>query len=127
MSLEIKVSEKDVGVIAVTLVGSIDTQTCSELEKRLDDILAGSPNAVMFDMHGVTYITSLGLSLMVKTEKAIKAAGKAMLVVNVPPQIKKVVDIIRALPSMSIFKNIKEADAYLLRIQRSEIEKHKSR
>jgi len=50
-----------------------------------------------------------------------------MLVVNVPPQIKKVVDIIRALPSMSIFKNIKEADAYLLRIQRSEIEKHKSR
>ena len=81
MSLEIKVSEKDVGVIAVTLVGSIDTQTCSELEKRLDDILAGSPNAVMFDMHGVTYITSLGLShaVHIKHQKRLRQPEKQCL------------------------------------------------
>lgn len=126
MSLEIKVSEKDVGVVKVTLVGSIDTQTCPALEKKIEVIMRNLPNALMLDMEGVTYIMSMGLSLMVKTEKAIKAAGKTMLVVNIPPQIKKVFNIVNALPSMKIFKTIAEADAYLLKIQRREIEKDKS-
>lgn len=126
MTLEIKVSEKDIGVIKIELAGSIDSQTCPELEKKITNILANSPGAVMFDMQGVTYITSMGLSLMVKTEKAIKTAGKSMIVVNIPSQIKKVFDVISALPSMKIFKDIREADAYLLKIQRDEIEKRKS-
>jgi len=126
MALEIKVSEKDIGVTKVTLVGSIDSQTCPLLEKKIGTVVGSSPTTIMFDMAGVTYITSMGLSLMVKTEKTIKAAGKTIIVVNIPPQIKKVFDIISALPSMKIFKNIEEADAYLLKIQRKEIEKKKS-
>lgn len=126
MALEIKVNKNDAGVMTVALVGSIDSQTCSELEKRLESVLDTVPNAVIFDMCGVTYITSMGLSLMVKIEKRIKAAGKTMIVVNIPAQIKKAFDIIRALPSMKIFKSIEEADAYLLKIQRDEIEKGKA-
>jgi anti-anti-sigma regulatory factor len=67
----------------------------------------------------------MGLSVMVKAEKNIKERGKNLVVVNVPPQIKKVFDVVASLPAMNIFESIEEADIYLLKIQRDEIEKQK--
>ena len=64
--------------------------------------------------------------VMVKTEKAIKEKGKTLIVINVPPQIKKVFDVVAALPAMNVFESVEEADAYLLKIQRDEIDKQKS-
>ena len=71
-------------------------------------------------MEGVTYITSMGLGVVIKTEKTMKENGGTFIVTNLPPQIKKVFDIVAALPAMKIFQSIEEADAYLLRMQQEE-------
>ena len=114
MSLEVKVNERSKSIFKVAIQGSIDSENCPKLEAEMDSLLAQSPEVVIIDLEGVTYITSMGLSLMVKTEKNIKDKGKTLLVINIPPQIQKVFDVIAALPSMRIFKNIEEADAYLI-------------
>jgi sigma-B regulation protein RsbU (phosphoserine phosphatase) len=43
--------------------------------------------------------------------------GKVVLL-NLQPQIQKVFDIIKALPSQQVFSNMKELDDYLDRMQR---------
>lgn len=125
MSLQVNVNEKRVNEFIISPIGSIDSETAEIFEKKVDSILALAPKVVIFNMEGVTYITSMGLSVMVKAEKDIKERGKSLVVVNVPPQIKKVFDVVASLPAMNIFESIEEADAYLLKIQRDEVEKQK--
>ena len=125
MSLQINVNEKRISEFVISPIGSIDSETAEIFERKVDSILALTPKAVIFNMEGVTYITSMGLSVMVKAEKAIKERGKTLAVVNLPPQIKKVFDIVASLPAMNVFESIEEADDYLLKIQRDEIEKQK--
>ena len=125
MPLEINVTEEKGAVVKIVLSGSIDSSTCPQLQGKIEAILGKIPEALILDFGGVTYITSMGLSLMVTIEKAMKEAHKKFLVVNIPPQIKKVFDVIAALPALKIFKSLEEADAYLLHLQREEIEKRK--
>ena len=126
MSFQIKVTENRTNEFTVAPIGSIDSDTCSIFDKKVESILALDPKVIIFDMQELAYITSMGLSVMVKTEKAIKEKGKTLIVINVPPQIKKVFDVVAALPAMNVFESIEEADAYLLKIQRDEIDKQKS-
>ena len=126
MSLQIKVTESRTNEFTIAPIGSIDSDTCAIFDKKVESILALDPKVIIFDMKELVYITSMGLSVMVKTEKAIKDKGKTLIVINIPPQIKKVFDVVAALPAMNVFESIEEADAYLLKIQRDEIEKHKS-
>ena len=69
MSLEVKVNERSKSIFKVAIQGSIDSENCPKLEAEMDSLLAQSPEVVIIDLEGVTYITSMGLSLMVKTEK----------------------------------------------------------
>ena len=126
MSLQIKVTENRTNEFTVSPIGSIDSDTCSIFDKKVESILALDPKIIIFNMQDLKYITSMGLSVMVKTEKAIKEKGKTLVVVNIPPQIKKVFDVVAALPAMNVFESVEEADAYLLKIQRDEIDKQKS-
>jgi len=45
-----------------------------------------------------------------------------LLLINAQPQIKKVFEIINALPSLAIFKDVEELDNYLTSMQQSVIE-----
>ncbi|MBN3039710.1 MAG: STAS domain-containing protein [Candidatus Omnitrophica bacterium] len=123
MGLQVNIKEKNPGIFEIAIIGSIDSSTCPDLEKKVELVLSKAPQVIIFDLGAVTYITSMGLSLMVKTEKAIKEKGKSLIVVNIPHQIKKVFDVISALPSMNIFTSIEEADSYLLKLQRDELDK----
>jgi anti-anti-sigma regulatory factor len=54
----------------------------------------------------------------VATKKAMKEGGGSVLLTNLQPQIRKVFDIIKALPSLSIFESVEELDEYLTQMQR---------
>ncbi len=117
MSLVIKVNESSTNRITVTLSGSIDSESAGEFEKVMVPLLKKEFSAIIFDFVGVTYITSSGLSVMVQTEKSIRARGKDLFVINIPPQIQKVLAVISALPSLKVFKDVDELDRYLIYLQ----------
>lgn len=123
MALKIIVQEKRIGEFLISPIGPIDLSTCGDFEKRVDSILSSAPKAIILSMAKVTYITSMGLGLIIKIEKAMKERNGSFLVINLPAPIKKAFDIVAALPAMKIFANIEEADAYLLRMQQEETKK----
>jgi anti-anti-sigma regulatory factor len=82
-------------------------------------------NTVIFDLKSLTYISSMGVSAVLKVKKEIEQKGARLLMANLQPQIKKVFEIIKALPAENIVGSIQELDSYLDSIQRKEIKKNK--
>ena len=118
MPLSVQVNEKKTGFFEVVLDGKLDTDTSSELEKKLSGPLAGSVRAVRFDMSGLDYISSMGIRVLFKTFKALRAKKAAFLMANLQPQIKKVLEIAQTLPPETVFASVKEADDYFDAMQR---------
>lgn len=119
MTLTVSVSERDAGGVIVTPVGSIDTSTSTILETRVDEVLRTAPKVLVFDMAGVSYISSAGLRVIIKSKQVLARNGGKVMLVHLQPSVKKVFDIIKALPSAAVFASIEEMDAYLDRIQKN--------
>ena len=94
--------EKKINGDAVTLIvsGRLDTQTAPELENELDAVLAGIKELV-FDMTGLEYVSSAGLRVILKAQKAMNAQG-SMKLTGVNDSIMEVFDITGFLDILTI-------------------------
>lgn len=123
MGLDIKIIKKSDYVYSVGLNGSIDSDTYQKLEGELNKIISEKTKAVIFDMGGVTYISSIGIKVVIETKKALEKNNASFAMINLQPQIKKVFDVTKILPMFEIFDDMPEADKYIDQIIKEEIEK----
>ena len=94
--------EKKINGEAVTLIvsGRLDTQTAPELETELDAILSGLKE-LTFDMTNLEYVSSAGLRVILKAQKAMNAQG-SMKLTGVNDSIMEVFDITGFLDILTI-------------------------
>lgn len=118
MPLTVTLTEHGVGLFTVFPVGSLDSNTYQVLESRLRTITATAPKSIIFDLKDLSYISSAGVQVALATKKALKATGGDVVLTNLQPQIRKVFDIIKAVPSLSIFESVEELDRYLDTMQK---------
>lgn len=119
MPLKVTISEKKEGVVMVSLVGELDTSTYADFDRHIAPVLASHPDIMVLDMEYLDYISSIGVSSILKAKKTLKKHGGTLQFLKVQPQIKKVFDIINALPSQRIFATVEELDLYLDRMQQA--------
>jgi len=125
MLLKVKVDKKQNGVFMVSLDGQANTDTYLLFEEKLKPLLVPSTKALILDMAKLNYISSAGLGVIFRAQKAIESNNGSFIMSNLPPQIKKVFEIMKALASMSVFKDMTEVDTYLDDMQKKELEKQK--
>ena len=113
MPLKVKSTTRDEGVFVLSPIGSIDAHTYAVLEEKVDEILAQKPDVIIFDMEFADYISSTGIRVLLKTKKALKETDGRMVFMNLQPQIQKVFDILKAIPSLKVFASIEELDKYM--------------
>ena len=118
MKIAVTSKQKMEGVYIVSPAGRLDTATYAELEERVDRVLEEKPHTLVFDMEEVEYISSMGVRVIAKAQKALKAHNGKVVLLNLQPQIQKVFDIIKALPPQQVFSSMDELDDYLDRMQR---------
>jgi anti-sigma B factor antagonist len=118
MALKVTSEEKGSGIYTVRPVGSIDANTHTILGSQVDTIFTKSPKLIIFDMKDVQYVSSAGISVILAAEKFLSMTGGKVLMVNLQPQIRKVFEIVQALPAQQIFASAEEMDTYLAAIQR---------
>ena len=94
--------EKKINNDAVTLIvsGRLDTQTAPELENELDAVLTGLKE-LTFDMTNLEYVSSVGLRVILKAQKAMNAQG-SMKLTGVNDSIMEVFDITGFLDILTI-------------------------
>ena len=117
MPLTIDVQETQPGTARVALAGSLDSETAPQLEKAMAALNA---NVVAFDMTNLAFISSAGLRIIFATAKRQRAKGGQIGMSNLRPGVRKVFEIVKALPDMNVFASEKEMDAYLASFQRPE-------
>ena len=127
MNLHVDIREKDAGYYQVTLNGRLDTETYAFCEETLKSILSPDTRVLIFDMADLSYISSMGLRVVLKVRKAIEMNGGKVLTVRMQPQIKKIFEISAALPKVQMFSSIEAVDAYFDAMQKKVLEEQKER
>src|SRR5215831_5787151 len=118
MSLKIAATQKMPGYHEIALDGRLDTETHAQLEAALAKLPVAKARGVRLDLGKLSYISSMGLRVVMKLMKDLRAQKAVFQTVNLQPQIQKVFDIASALPPETIFKSVAEADAYLDMMQK---------
>jgi anti-sigma B factor antagonist len=124
MPLKVKSTTRSPGVIVVSPIGSIDANTFNIFDSKMDDVLLQKPDVIIFDMEFADYISSSGIRVLLKTKKALKQTAGRMVFVKLQPQIQKVFDILKAIPTLKVFTNIEELDKYLDTMQKAVKQHH---
>ena len=97
MTIEKKINQDEVTLI---VSGRLDTQTAPELEKELDSVLADIKE-LTFDFANLEYVSSAGLRVILKAQKAMNAQG-SMKLTGVNDSIMEVFDITGFLDILTI-------------------------
>lgn len=83
-----------------SVAGRLDTQTAPELENELDSVLPDLKDLV-FDMTNLEYVSSAGLRVILKAQKAMNVQG-SMKLTGVNDSIMEVFDITGFLDILTI-------------------------
>ena len=97
MTIEKKLNGENATLI---VSGRLDTQTAPELENELDAILSGLKD-LTFDLTNLEYVSSAGLRVILKAQKAMNAQG-SMKLTGVNESIMEVFDITGFLDILTI-------------------------
>jgi len=105
---------------ALHLHGRLDAQTFNDFDLAMLDVLPRVPDGgtVVLDLSALEYISSAGLRSIAKIRRTMRARGGHTLLLNPQPQVRKVFDIVKAVPVNEVFANARELDDYLDRMQR---------
>ena len=87
--MSLKIKKKNTETLA--LVGRLDTVTAPELEAEISAILP-TVESLVLDMEKLEYISSAGLRVILKTQKALTQKAGLKLI-NVSDDVREVFDI----------------------------------
>ncbi len=89
--MSLNIEKKFSGVNTLVLSGRLDTVTAPQLEAELEKILSDS-DALVLDMANLEYISSAGLRVILKAQKAMNTKG-TMKLIHVGESIMEIFDI----------------------------------
>ena len=88
MTIEIK---KSAEATTIEVVGRLDTTTAPVLDKTINEDIGEVTNLIL-DIHGVEYISSAGLRVLLSAQKKMQKAG-SMKVKNVCEKVMEVFEM----------------------------------
>ena len=88
MTIEIK---KNTTQTVIEIAGRIDTITAPALDRTINEDLGDTKNLVL-DLHGVEYVSSAGLRVILGAQKKMQKIG-SMKVMNVCPTVMEVFEM----------------------------------
>ena len=100
--------------------GSLDTNTAEQANDAFAGIVATAPKTLVVDLAGLEFIDSSGISSLLLARTELRKVGTSIVMTNMPRPIKRVFDIVKALPGVALFNSLDELDEYLARIQAEE-------
>lgn len=84
-------TEYNKGVLTIKIHGEIDQHSASFLREEIDRKLdLNSVYILVFDLSGVSFMDSSGLGMIMGRYKKIKLMGGNMKIINIKPQVDKV-------------------------------------
>ncbi|WP_369930688.1 STAS domain-containing protein [Xanthomonas sp. NCPPB 2632] len=104
----------------VWLEGRLDAASFGEFDDALRDItpMVDNGGTLIVDLSALDYISSAGLRSLAQLRKQMHDRAGRVLLLNPQPQVKKVFEIVKAVPVAEVFASVAELDQYLDHMQR---------
>jgi len=125
MSLKTTIHHRGAGCYLVSLKGRLDSVTAEECAEELQPLFEKQPHALVFDMSELSFVSSMGIRLVLNARKKVEALSGTFKLTRLQPQVRKVFDIAQVLPSTNIFASVEEADRYFATMQQKVLDKEK--
>jgi anti-anti-sigma factor len=94
----------------VVAAGRIDAATVKGLAKAMADITEANRYKIVLNMKNVAYMSSAGLSVLIDTQNTCKQLKRGeLLLAEVPPRIKEVLDLAGLTSLFNMFETEGEA------------------
>lgn len=117
MPLKIDLHETE-GMVLLHLEGELDTATAPQMAPVMEGLVSNPPAMLVLHLKQLDYISSAGLRFVFQMKRLMKSTGGQFMVSEPSPQVRKVFDIVKAVPVQSVFASAEELDAYLDKMQR---------
>jgi anti-anti-sigma factor len=110
--LDIAITSQEPAGRRVTLRGRLDTLTTPQLDAALAPLLA-SPEvtSLVFQVDGLEYISSAGVRCVIRAHRALTDRGGQVAIVNPQAAVRRVFEIVKALPLDRIVASEADLDA----------------
>ncbi len=99
-------------VVLAVPVGQIDHPNAQQLQQALtpilDDTSAGK-TALVLDFTGVTYVSSMGLRVLMVAAKQMRSRSARMAVAALQPVVAEIFDIARFRHVVEVFPSVRDA------------------
>jgi anti-sigma B factor antagonist len=124
MSFQVRTDQADPRRVVIRPAGKLDAMSYREFDQALDKVLEQVPrgSTLVIDLVDLEYISSAGLRSLFRARKAMRTNGGFSLIVHAQPQVRKVFEIVKAVPVHEVFSSVEELDAYLAEMQRKVVE-----
>lgn len=101
----------------VFVSGWLDGSTHAELDAALAPLLHDGTHILELNLAGLEYISSAGLRSIFRARKALHPHAGRVLVMQPRPGVRKVFELVKAVPVEEVFASQEELDNYLSAIQ----------
>lgn len=99
-------------ILIITIEGSIDSKTASEVQQKILEASADSDN-VIIDLTKVDFVSSAGLRVLLMVYRQIKAKNGKVILVGVSEEITEVMSMTGFINFFEIVETVKKAlDSY---------------
>ncbi len=109
----IKISINDVGarfdITLITILGYVDTTTCQELARVIENLIKQKKYLIITDLGGVTYISSAGWGVFVSEIKNIQDRGGDLKVVQMSHEVFEVFEMLEFNKILNYYDSVEEA------------------
>ena len=98
--------------IVVAPTGRVDHATAADFERAvvpLLDAATGSRSGLVFDFERVTYVSSVGLRVLMIASKSLRARGARIAVAAMQPVVAEILEICRFDAVVEVFSTVDQA------------------
>jgi anti-anti-sigma factor len=96
-------------IVLLQVQGFVDTNTCSELHKHINQALDQGILNLILDMGAVNYVSSAGWGVMVGEIRSIRESGGDLRIVQMMPDVYEVFEMLEFNRILTYYDNMEEA------------------
>ena len=104
-----KVAGRSGPVAVVRVSGQLDASNALQFQEKLHQGVGPDSRNLILDMGKVTYISSVGIGILIGLMNEAKSRGGEMLLVGLQPEVQRVLRIVGFLKMAKVYENEKSA------------------
>ena len=110
MSVDIEITwEVMKGIWIVSLEGRLDLTKSDTFEKNVTKKIEEEPRNLIVNLSKISYMSSSGIRAMLAIHRLLDSYGKSMCLCEVPPVVKKVIEVVEISQIFTVFDQEEEA------------------